>query len=164
MWLAVLFILVGVFSRLIPHLPNFSPLVAMALFSGVYLNKKNAWLLPLGIFLISDLIIGLHQVIFFTWGSIILIYFLGRYLRKRKSVANTLIFTLAGSFLFFLITNFGVWIMGWYPPNLAGLASCYLNALPFFRTSLISDFVYVVAFFGVYEYFTKKVELAREAA
>lgn len=164
MWLAILFILVGIFSRLLPHLPNFAPLVALALFSGVYFRRKNGWLLPLGIYFVSDLIIGLHSTVFFTWGSIVLIYFLGRRLQSRKTLANTALFTLSASFLFFLITNFGVWLLGWYPRNLAGLASCYLNALPFFRASLLSDFVYVAVFFGAYEYFAKKIKLAQKAA
>ncbi len=164
MWLAILFIIIGVASRLIPHLPNFAPLAAIALFSGVYLKQKNAWLIPLGAFLISDLIIGLHSTIPFTWGSILLIYFLGKQLKKRKTVLNTISFTLASSFLFFLVTNFGVWLIGWYPRNLAGLVNCYISAIPFFRTSLISNFAYVVVFFGAYEYFTREAKLARKAA
>lgn len=162
MWLAVLFIIAGVLSRLIPHLPNFAPLVAMALFAGTYLKHRYAWLLPLAVYFLSDLILGLHSTLFFTWGSVLLIYFLGRTLSKKKTIANTLLFTLAASVLFFLITNFGVWAMGWYQPNLAGLITSYLNALPFFRTALVADFFYVAVFFGSYEFFAQKIKLAQK--
>ncbi|MCF7887501.1 MAG: hypothetical protein K9L71_03720 [Candidatus Omnitrophica bacterium] len=162
MWLVILFIFIGISTRLIPHFPNFAPIAAVALFSGVYWKKKYGWLLPLGIFIASDLIVGIHQTILFTWGSIVLIYFLGKMLQTRKTVGNTLLFTLVSSVLFFLITNFGVWLMGWYPQNLAGLVSCYANALPFFRISLISNFAYVTIFFGIYEYLTRKYKLAQE--
>lgn len=161
MWLAVLFIVVGLLSRLFPVLPNFSPLVAIALFSGLYLSKKY-WLLPLAIYIVSDLIIGLHSVWFFTWGSVMLIYFLGRRLKKQKTLLNTVFFTLSSSCLFFLITNFGVWLMGWYPRNLTGIISCYLNAIPFFRASLFSDLAYVAVFFGAYEFALKKIKLAQK--
>jgi len=162
MWLAILFIIVGVFSRLLPHVPNFSPLVAVALFSGVYWNRKYGFLLPLGILVISDLLIGIHGTVLFTWSSILLIYFLGTSLKKRKSMVSTFTYTLASSVLFFIITNLGVWLLGWYPQNLAGLASCYIRAIPFFRTSLIGDFIHVAVFFGVYEYLVSRFKLAKE--
>lgn len=164
MWFVILFVLIGISARLFPHLPNFAPIAAVALFSGVYFKKKYGWLLPLGIFVISDLIVGLHQTVIFTWGTIVLIYFLGRVLQNKKTIANTAIFTLASSFIFFVITNFGVWLMGWYPPNLSGLISCYINALPFFRVSLMANFAYGLVFFGAYEYFLKRTKLAHQAA
>ncbi|MCF7869866.1 MAG: hypothetical protein K9L69_03945 [Candidatus Omnitrophica bacterium] len=164
MWLVILFVIIGISARFFPHLPNFAPIAVVALFSGVYFKKKYGWLLPLGIYIISDLMIGLHQTIFFTWGTIVFIYFLGRALQTRKTTTNTAVFTLASSFIFFLITNFGVWLMGWYPPTLAGLTSCYINALPFFRVSLIANFSYGLVFFGAYEYFVKRTKLAHQAA
>ncbi|MCF7877603.1 MAG: hypothetical protein K9M14_04680 [Candidatus Omnitrophica bacterium] len=163
MWLVILFVFIGISARLIPHVPNFAPIAAVALFSGVYFRKKHGWLLPLGVYMVSDLIVGLHQTIFFTWGSILLIYFLGKILQTKKTAANIVVFGLASSFIFFLITNFGVWLMGWYPQNLAGLISCYINALPFFRMSLISNMVYMAVFFGVYEYCMRKTKLACKA-
>jgi hypothetical protein len=164
MWFVILFVIIGILARFFPHLPNFAPIAAVALFSGVYFKKRYGWLLPLGIFIISDLIIGLHQTLFFTWGTIVLIYFLGRTLQTRKTITNTAIFILASSLIFFIITNFGVWLMGWYSPNLSGLTSCYINALPFFRMSLISNFVYGFVFFGAYEYFLKRTKFAHQAA
>jgi len=156
MWLMILFIILGISTRLIPHIPNFAPLAAVALFSGVYLNKKHGYLIPLSIYIISDFIIGFHNTIFFTWISIVLIYLLGLWLRTRKTAANTVVFTFLSSILFFIVTNFGVWLMGWYPQNLEGLKQCFIYAFPFFRLSLIANFVYVAVFFGVYEYLLSK--------
>lgn len=163
MWLVILFVIIGIASRLAPHFPNFAPIAAVALFSGTYFRKRYGWLLPLGIYIISDFIVGMHSVVLFTWGSIVLIYFLGKILQTRKTITNTFIFTLISSVLFFVVTNFGVWLMGWYPQNLQGLISCYLAALPFFRMSLVSNFSYVVIFFGAYEYISKRYKLAQQA-
>ena len=159
MWLALIFISLGILTRFIPHMPNFVPLAAVALFSGVYWNKKHGYLVPLAIYVVSDLIMGLHAVVLFTWGSIVAIYFLGKLLKKRKTVVNTTLFTFVSSVLFFIISNLGVWIMGWYPRTTEGLIQCYVYALPFFRTSLISNFAYVAIFFGSYEYFLSRKKL-----
>ena len=164
MWIAILFISFGILSRLIPHLPNFAPLAAVALFSGVYYNKKHGYLLPLAIYIVSDLILGLHSAIFFTWSSIILIYFLGSSLKKRKTPVSTLSYTLAASFLFFFITNLGVWLMGYYPRNLEGLTTCFIMAIPFFRTSLTSNLFFVVVSFSLCEYFLSRNKVVQETA
>ncbi|MEI8348851.1 MAG: DUF6580 family putative transport protein [Candidatus Omnitrophota bacterium] len=163
MWLSAIFISIAILSRLIPHVPNFSPLVGVALFAGVYWNKKNGFLLPLAMYIISDLIIGLHNTVLFTWSSIVIIYALGVYLRKHKSVTTTVAYTFISAVIFFIISNFGVWLMGWYPRTMAGLVQCFYLALPFFRMSLLADFVYVAVLFGAYEFFLAKHVLARES-
>lgn len=150
--------IIGIFSRFIPHLPNFVPLAAIALFSGAYLNRKYAVIVPLVLYVVSDLILGLHNVVFFTWGSIILISFLGTALRDKKTFPNILGFTLISSVLFFIITNFGVWVMGWYPRTLSGLVQCYVMAIPFFRASLLSNLVYAGVLFGVYELLSDRLK------
>ncbi|MFA7677377.1 MAG: DUF6580 family putative transport protein [Candidatus Omnitrophota bacterium] len=162
MWLGILFIIIGIFSRVIPHVPNFSPLAAVALFSGLYINKKHGYLIPLAIYIISDAILGFHNTVVFTWLSIAIIYFLGVRLRQRKTAVNTIVYTLFSSILFFVITNFGVWAMGWYPPTVDGLIRCYVLAVPFFRMSLVANFAYVFVFFSSYEYFLSRYKPARE--
>lgn len=159
MVIAILLIIITVLSRLLPHIPNFSPLVAVALFSGVYLNKRYSFLIPLVIYIVSDIIIGLHNTVFFTWSTIILIYFLGHYLSKRKTVFNIISYTLLSSIIFFVVTNFGVWLVGWYPRTLEGLIKCFTLAIPFFRTSLLADLTYVGLLFGVYEILVRKSRL-----
>jgi len=160
---AIMLIIIGVLTRLIPHSANFSPLVGIALFSGVYLNKKHAYLIPLAIYVLSDIIIGLHSTILFTWGSILLIYYLGSKLRNHKTVGNIGLYTIVSSILFFVVTNFGVWLLGWYGYSLEGFIRCFMLAIPFFRTSLLANFIYVGLLFGTYEYFLRKFKLAKES-
>jgi hypothetical protein len=157
MLIIALFIL-GIVSRLSPHIPNFSPIIAIALFSGAYLNKKHSLWVPVLLYIVSDLILGLHGVVLFTWMSILIITLLGRALRKRRGITNNLAYTLLSSILFFIITNFGVWMVGWYGPSLGGLAQCYIQAMPFFRTSIIADLSYILLLTGVFNLVTAKVE------
>jgi len=162
--LAILLLTFGFATRLFIHTPNFTPVIALALFGGVYLNKKYALILPLALMAISDIAIGMHNVVFFTWGSIVAIALLGMWLKNRKNWANIASTNLIGAVLFFIVTNFGVWAMGWYPLTLAGLADCFWMAIPFFRTTLLSTAVYSVILFGLYElaaYRVKDTRLAR---
>ena len=156
MIIIALFIL-GLITRLIPHLPNFTPIVAIALFSGAYLNKKYGLWLAVSLYIASDLIIGLHGMVLFTWSSVLLISLIGRRMHEKK-LTSLLGYTVASSLLFFVLTNFGAWLSGWYPITLEGFFQCYRNALPFFRSSLAANLLYVGVLFGVYEFFSYRVK------
>jgi hypothetical protein len=152
--IALIFVGIGISFRLLPHLANFTPVAAIALFGGVYLPKKLALVLPLAAMIISDLIIGLYdqKLMFFVYGSFVLCVLLGFWLKGRKKWTNILGTSIAGSSLFFLITNFAVWsFSAWYPKTLSGIIQCYTMALPFFRNTLFGDLFYVFFFFGIYE-------------
>jgi len=156
--LAICLLIVGIVARFIFHVPNFTPVIAIALFGGFYLNKKYAILLPLGLMMITDVFLGLHNVIMFTWGSLALIAFIGIKAREKKSVGMVAGTSLVSAIAFFVITNLGVWFFsGLYTLNLAGLVSCYQMAIPFFRTMLLSTIIYTVALFGIYEVISAKV-------
>ena len=146
-------ILLAVLSRLLPHAPNIAPITALALFSGVYLDKRHAFLIPMAALLISDFVIGFYSGIEWVYGSFLAIGLIGLWLRKHPGVISTAGATIAGSMLFFIVTNLGVWISspGMYPHTLAGLGLCYEAAIPFFRNTLIGDVGYVAAMFGVFE-------------
>ncbi len=152
-----LLIAIGLIMRILPHEANIAPVAAIALFSGAYLNRKIGPWVPLAIMVISDLVIGLHDVVLYTWGSFILIGFIGVSLRTRKTPVNILGAAVLSSALFFLVTNLGVWL-SWYPHSLAGLADCYVKAIPFFRISMVSNVIYSFVFFGIYEFAANKVE------
>ncbi|MFA6423534.1 MAG: DUF6580 family putative transport protein [Patescibacteria group bacterium] len=152
--MAYLFILLGVGLRLIPHIPNFAPITAMALFGACYLDKKYAIVFPLIAMLISDMFLGFHQVMFWVYGSFVLIGFLGMWLKNHKSSENIVFGSLVGSVIFFLITNFGVWLGPWYSHNLNGFISCYTLALPFFRNTIIGDLFYTGVFFSSFALFS----------
>lgn len=142
----------GVAMRLLPHLPNFTPIAAIALFGGVYLNKKYALALPLIAMVISDSFIGFHNMMLYVYGSFLLTGVIGLWLRKHKNAGTVLGATVLSSVLFFLITNFGVWATtGMYSRDFLGLLDCYVMGLPFFRNTLLGNVVYTGVFFGSFE-------------
>lgn len=148
----LLIIFFAVILRLIPHLPNFAPIAAMALFGGVYLNRKYALIMPFLAMFISDIFLGFHSTMIFVYGSFLITGFIGLYLRPHKTLPNVITATLISSLLFFLITNLGVWLVsGLYPKSFAGLIQSYFFAIPFFRNTLLGDLFYVGLFFGSYE-------------
>jgi hypothetical protein len=145
-------ILFAVVLRLVPHVPNFAPISGMALFGGVYLNKKYALAVPLIAMFLSDIFLGFHNVMVFVYGSFVITGLMGLWLRKHKNFTNIVAATCFSSLLFFLITNFGVWLEGrLYPTNLSGLIESYTMAIPFFRNTIFGDLFYVTLFFGSYE-------------
>ena len=153
--LAIVLILIvfAVVSRVMPHPANFAPIAAIAIFGGAILPRKLALLLPLGAMIISDLFIGLHPLILFTWGSFAMIALLSSYKFKKINALNVLGASMGASVLFFLVTNFGVWIEGrLYSLTWEGLTTSYYNALPFFRNTLLGDLVFTAALFGLYAF------------
>lgn len=156
--LAIALILIGILLRFAPHAPNFTPVAAIALFSGAYLNKKYALAVPLLLMVTSDLIMGLHDVVIFTWGGFALITLLGFWIRKHKTIFGVLSTSLASSLLFYSISNFGVWLMGWYPHTINGLIQCYIMAIPYLRNFTLSTLLYAAVFFGAYELVARLVK------
>ncbi|MDC1324806.1 hypothetical protein N8216_02140 [Flavobacteriaceae bacterium] len=133
----IAFMLIAILCRLLPHLPNFTPITAIALFGGLYFsNKTMAYLVPLFIMALSDLFLGFHSISIVVYAAFILVSFIGTQ-TKKPSVFIILI----SSISFFIITNFGVWLIG-YPKTWTGLVECYTLAIPFFRNSLLGDFFY----------------------
>ncbi len=129
--------LAAVLTRLVPHLPNFTPVTAIALFGGLYIsNKILAYALPLIIMFISDIFLGFSSITLFVYSGFMLVTLIGT-LRKKSNILTIFM----GSFSFFIVTNFGVWLLG-YPKTWTGLVECYTLALPFFRNSLLGDFFY----------------------
>ncbi|HEX8965231.1 MAG TPA: DUF6580 family putative transport protein [Patescibacteria group bacterium] len=149
----ILFIALAVILRLIPHIPNVAPIAAMALFGGVYLNKKYALIVPIIAMMISDIFLGFHNTMIFVYGSFILTGLIGLYLRNHKNIATVIAASVTSSILFFLITNFGVWLMsGMYAKTLTGLMDAYVMGIPFFRNTVLGDLSYVGILFGSYEF------------
>ncbi len=140
--------------RLLPHPWNFTPIAAMALFGGVYINKKYALIVPLLAMLVSDYFLGFYEwrLMLAVYGSFLLVGLIGIWLKNQKNLLNIAGASLTGSILFFLITNFAVWAFSsWYTKDFSGLIYCYTLALPFFRNTLMGDLFYAGALFGAYE-------------
>ena len=146
-------ILFAAFSRLLPHPPNFTPIIAMGLFGGAYLkDNRLAFLIPLSAMLFADVVLGFHGLMPWVYGSMILISFMGILLQNRINLMNCTVGVLGGALLFFLVTNFGVWFMsGFYEKSLAGFLSCYIMALPFLKNTLAGTIFYGAIMFGGYE-------------
>jgi len=147
-------ILAAAMFRILPHPANVTPLAAMALAGGVYLDRRFALIIPLAAMAISDLLLGFHATMPFVYGSFLLIGAVGFWLRSHKTIAMTAGATVVSSVLFFVVTNFGVWMTGggWgYPMTFDGLVTCYAAAIPFFRNTIIGDVVGVAVLFGLFE-------------
>jgi len=140
----------GALMRLIPHWPNFTPIAAMALFGGAHLGKKHlAFIIPLAAMLVSDLFLGLHQWMIAVYISFALVVFIGIWLRSRIKVGTVLLASLLSSILFFVVTNFAMWIGSpYYPQNITGLIECYTLAIPYFNNGIMGDLFYSTVFFG----------------
>ena len=154
--LALIIISLGILSRIVVHTPNFSPVLSMALLSGMYLEGRQAVLVPLALIIVSDLIIGFYPGMFFTWGSIVLICVLGLWLKERKSFAVVLGGSMASALIFFIVTNFASWLT-LYPHTYDGLRQCCVMALPFFRSTLASTVAYSLIFYAAYEWIKKYI-------
>lgn len=153
--MAYAFIVLAVLSRLVPHPPNFAPISALALFGGASLRRRDALVVPLSAMLISDFFISGYygSVIFYVYGGFVLVGLVGLWLRSHKNLGTVFSASLFASFLFFLITNFGVWASphSWYSHNFQGLLDSYSAAIPFFRNTILGDLFYTSLFFGGFE-------------
>lgn len=160
--MAIALIVLGAALRVLRHFgylplpPNVAPVGAMALFGGAYLGRRRGWLIPVSLMLASDAVIGFDR-----WPVEVSIYicflfsgYLGWRWQQRRGVWRLLGATLAGSVVFFLVTNAAVWAFAdWYPHTLIGLQQCFAAALPFFRNTMVGDVGYTIVFFGLYQVF-----------
>jgi len=141
----IILILVLSFSRLIPHPWNFTPVLAVGIFSGFYFKQfyLGLFIVIVSMFL-GDLYLGFHSTMFFTYISLAVAVILGLYIKHFK-FTEILVTGLTSSICFFLITNFGAWLtLEMYEKNLAGLISSYTLAIPFFHNTLISTILYLL--------------------
>lgn len=146
-------IIIAASARIIPHPPNFTPIGGLAIFSGIHFEKKSAVIIPLLAMLLSDLILGFHSTMPFVYLSFLIMFFIGRLVRKKTSFIKLISASLTSSILFFLITNFGVWLLfDMYVKNFSGLINCYVMGLPFFRNTILGDLFYTLTFFYGYRY------------
>ena len=122
-------ILILAFARLIPHPPNFTQIIAVALISGYFFKNINLSLLILLVaMLLSDLFIGFYENMIFVYASLLLITFVFHKISKKINYKNLFIYCFAGSLIFFIFSNFGVWALGSpgvldvaYERNISGL-------------------------------------------
>ncbi len=169
LWVVIVIICVAIITRVIPHYPNFTALGAAALFGGAYLSRKYGILVPIIALFLSDLLLNnliyakqfphkydgfivLQTQTLWSYGALLLIVFMGsRFIREGKilSLVGT---SFGASVVFFLITNFAVWLGSTrYPDSLSGLFMSYGAGIPFFWNTVAGDLLFVAVFFGGYE-------------
>ena len=162
---ALIAIIVGAaLSRLIPHPPNATSLTAVALFAGAYVSDKRlAFVVPLAALFLSDAALGFYQHMEVVYATFALIVCIGMALKKRRTPLRIGGAALISSTVFFLITNFGVWAFGdLYPRTLAGLAECYVLALPFFQHTVVGDLFYTAILFGGFVLLERRISALHE--
>ena len=153
-------------TRIFPHPPNFSPILAITLFGAAHFSKKwQAILIPMLTVWLSDLIINnfvySNQAMGFIWfysgfhwqyASYLFIIISSILVFKNKiSISKTFGASLGSSMVFFLLSNFGVWAgSGMYVKNLNGLITCYLAGLPFLQNTMVSNILFTTVLFGSY--------------
>jgi hypothetical protein len=149
-------VLAAALARLLPHPPNLTPLGALALFGGAHFaTRRSALAVPLAAMVLTDVLyfrlegweLGPMRLV--VYGCLAAVVLLGRRLRGDVRPARVAGASLASALLFFGVTNFAVWIGGeTYPATGAGLAACYLAALPFFGNTLAGHALFGLALFG----------------
>lgn len=151
--------------RLVPHPPNFTPIGAMALFSGAYLGRRGlAFAAPLGALLLSDLVLGFYAGMWVQYLAVALVVLLAWGALKRISLLRVVGAALVSSVLFFLVTNFGTWALsGMYPLTPTGLGACYVAAIPFFQNTAAGDLFYAGLLFGGFALLERAVPALRRA-
>lgn len=153
------------FALVLPF--NFSPVTAIALFSGLYFaNKWQSFIVALVCIWASDLCINYlytHQFqpfytgFYWQYGTYALIVLIGIIFSKNIKLSNVILGSLSASILFFVITNFGTWFsFDMYPKTAAGLAMCYVAGIPFFKYTILSDFFFTAALFGIVQLVNRK--------
>ena len=140
-------------SRFIPHPPNFTSLIALSFYVPVFFGLS---FIPLVVFafVATDLIIGFHYTVIFTWGSVIFIGLLSKFF--INNFLNRICGALFSALIFYVITNFGVWSLGSYGYNFIGLISCYIAAIPFFAYTIISTLFFSILIEIIFSIFLKK--------
>jgi len=144
-WAVGVTLLLGL-SRIIPHPPNFTPILAVAVFIPFLTNSwKTAVPITLGAMFIGDLYWGLHSYMAWTYAAVVL---------SSMLALNVKLFTssILAPVLFFIVTNFGVWTSGYYGYTIEGLIACYIAAIPFFHMTLLGTLIYTGAFFAIHKY------------
>ena len=164
-YLALGLVVLLALSRLIPHPPNFTPILGMAVFSGAIINRRFiAYLVPLTAMLLSDLYLGFHASMPIIYFSLAVCVLIGTFIEARVSILNSFLSISLGVLVFFLITNFMVWYgSGMYESSISGLMTCYFMGLPFVQNTFISSILYGMGAFLIYDIINKRMIFGNNA-
>jgi hypothetical protein len=151
--------------RVLPHPWNFTPIGAMALFGGAQIRERTrAFLWPFAALILSDLVLGFSPINWFVYAGFAVVVGIGTLISRRKALATIGAAAVASSVTFFLITNFGSWVIdGLYPKTLQGLLACYAAGIPFFQGTLVGDLGYAAILFGGWALAERRFPMLRES-
>lgn len=160
-------ILVLIAMRSIFNIPNFNPIGAIALMGGILFHKKTtAFLVTIGALFLGDIILGLSSPIYmdymfsttflFVYVAFLLMILLGTALKNRASLMTISLGSVVSAILFFLITNAGSWLALNYDRSLSGLISAYSAGIPFFRATLVSQLLFSLGIYIIYNLATQR--------
>ena len=146
-------ILILALSRLMPHPDNFTPIIALAIMSSYFFRNVNiSYTIMLFSMLLADFFIGFYSHMLFVYLSLFLIVLIFFKISKKINYKNLFIFSFFGSVIFFLISNFGVWLVGnLYERNINGLIECYFMAIPFFKNTITSTLIFSYSSLIIYK-------------
>ncbi|MEP7197760.1 MAG: DUF6580 family putative transport protein [Saprospiraceae bacterium] len=154
-----------IISRLIPHAPNFTSSLTGLVFGGVVLRKGFYGVLILLAYFIADLAINnIHysvdhtgfqwasQSFYWIYAGLVIVFFISRlFTENLESPFRIMVLSLASSLIFFLLSNFGVWLEGViYVKDFSGLFQCFIAGLPFLLNDLAASVFFGCVFFGIY--------------
>jgi len=150
--IAAALVLLAAALRILPHPWNFTPIGAMALFSGsVFRERWLRFLFPMLALFAGDAIVGFHKLMLFVYLSFLVNVAIGMWIGEDRKLAHIAGGTLLGATQFFLVTNFAVWaVFTTYPKTAAGLIACYAAGVPLYWNSLVGDMLYAALLFGGY--------------
>lgn len=149
----VFLIIFSLTTRLLPHPPNMTSITGLSLLAGSTIKNKFFFIIPVFVLFLSDIFLGFHKTIPFVYGSYIAISFIGKFIKPFDNVKRLILFSISSSILFFLITNFGVWITSpMYTKNIQGLLNSYIMGIPFFRNTVFGDIIFTFVYFYGYRY------------
>ena len=152
-------ILILALARLIPHPANFTPIIAVAITSGYFFKNINlSYATLLVSMLMADLFIGFYENMIFVYVSLLIITFIFHKISGKVNFKNLFIYGFAGSLIFFIVSNFGVWLLGSpglndvvYEKSLSGLVECYILAIPFFGNTFLSTLIFAYPAMYIYK-------------
>lgn len=159
-------IFIAAMSRLLPHIDNFTPIAAMALFGGAYFSDKRfAFIIPLMAMFLSDAALqvlfgwGFHNTIIYVYAAFIVTTIIGLVIKRNITITSVIAGSLVSSILFFIITNFGYWAATGFQLGIVGLNNAYISGLPFFRATMLGDLFYNAVLFGSFYFAQRKISV-----
>ena len=156
----IIMFLLLVLSRMISDIPNFTATIALIMFTGYLIRNK---LLSIFVILISqvasDLYIGFYSSMVFVYGAYVVIGIISPIIMNKLNAKSVLLTSLISPSIFYIISNFGVWITGSiYTFNIQGLIACYIAGIPFFDESLFSTVIFAITIYIMMKLIVKKPE------